>query len=229
MMDKGIFLNKYHKGVEIIKNNLDEIEVLPQLWKDILHAPSFNERRTKVLDLWKKYAYPMLSNTIRYLEENLEDVDLIRYSGKYSLLYSIRMPNGNTIYYEGGNPEINRLPDELHKQWNAFPTKIRNFYENLHNGFFYYASGSMGIMPVEDILFLGEEDWGILDELEEPLKINLNSAFGVFSSGMGGYVAVDTLDCMNDKATLWYANRQPRYNLNFWDVVDEWIVIGFQA
>ena len=97
-MDKGTFLNKYHRDVEIIKNNQEEIEVIPQLWRDILRVPGFREKRTKVLDLWRRYAYPMLSNTIRYLEDNLEDVDLIRYSGKYSLLYSIRMPNGNIVY-----------------------------------------------------------------------------------------------------------------------------------
>ncbi|WP_334075085.1 MULTISPECIES: hypothetical protein [Paenibacillus] len=26
----------------------------------------------------------------------------------------------------------------------------------------------------------------------------------------------------------WFSNDQPHYNVNFWDVVDEWIVIGFQ-
>lgn len=44
-MDKCVFLNKYHRGVEIIKNNLEEIEVLPQSWRDILHAPSFGEKK----------------------------------------------------------------------------------------------------------------------------------------------------------------------------------------
>ncbi|MEH6980057.1 SMI1/KNR4 family protein, partial [Bacillus pseudomycoides] len=28
---------------------------------------------------------------------------------------------------------------------------------------------------------------------------------------------------------LWFTNDQPKYNVDFWDVVDEWIVIGFEA
>lgn len=228
-MDKNSYLKKYNKDVEIIKDNIEEITAIPQAWKDILHASRTEEKICKVLELWKRYASPVLSNTISYLEDNLEDIELISYKGKYSLLYSIKQSNGNVVYYEGGNPKEHKLPDEVQKRWNDFPEKIKIFYENLHNGFFFYASGSMGIVTQEDILILGEEDWGILDELQEPLKISLDHSFGIFASGMGGYVAVDLSDCGNDKAALWFASRQPRYDLNFWDVVDEWIVIGFQS
>lgn len=67
----------------------------------------------------------------------------------------------------------------------------------------------MGIVPLDDILILGEEDWGILDKLHEPLKISLDDSFGIFSSGMGGYVTVDLSDYNNGKATLWFASRPP--------------------
>ena len=46
---------------------------------------------------------------------------------------------------------------------------------------------------------------------------------------MGGYVAIDYNNCEKDNATLWWVNKQPKYNIKFWDVVDEWIVIGFQS
>ncbi|YAR64077.1 hypothetical protein ACUIAK_20075 [Bacillus cytotoxicus] len=45
---------------------------------------------------------------------------------------------------------------------------------------------------------------------------------------MGGYVAIDLNNCTDEVATLWFTNDNPEYNVNFWDVVDEWIVIGFQ-
>lgn len=228
-MDKSLFLKMYHKDVEIIGNNIEEIEEIPQAWKDILDAPGTEEKRKKVSELWKRFACPILSNTISYLENNLENIELIRYRGKYSLLYSLKSSNDNVVYYEGGNPKKEKLPDEVQKRWNDFPATIKTFYENLHNGFFYYASGSMGILPLEDIFLLGDEDWGILDELKEPLKISLDNTFGIFASGMGGYVAVDLSDCGNDKATLWFTSHQPRYDLNFWDLVDEWMVIGFQS
>jgi hypothetical protein len=46
---------------------------------------------------------------------------------------------------------------------------------------------------------------------------------------MGSYVAIDCNNCENSNAIFWSAKRQPKYNINFWNYVDEWIVIGFQA
>ncbi|MBO1580456.1 hypothetical protein [Bacillus sp. XF8] len=59
--------------------------------------------------------------------------------------------------------------------------------------------------------------------------MDVNSTFGFFSNGMGAYVAIDGENCINENSTLWFKNKSPKYNLNFWDVVDEWKVIGFQV
>jgi hypothetical protein len=123
------------------------------------------------------------------------------------------------------------MNNKLYESWSKIPPEIRTFYENVHNGFHYYASGAMGLVALENVAFLGDDDfdWGILDDLEEPLQINLDTSFGFFSNGMGTYVAVDYNNCENDNATLWSAKDQPEYNLNFWDITDEWIVVGFES
>lgn len=87
----------------------------------------------------------------------------------------------------------------------------------------------MGLVPLENVTYFDDDEWGIIEELEEPIQINLKTTFGFFKSGMGGYVAIDYNNCENDNATLWWTNKEPRYNINFWDVVDEWIVIGFEV
>lgn len=61
------------------------------------------------------------------------------------------------------------------------------------------------------------------------MQINLNTSFGFFSNGMGSYVAIDVTNCEKNNATFWSGKIQPKYNINFWSYVDEWIVIGFQA
>ncbi|MOA16994.1 hypothetical protein D3C78_1372300 [compost metagenome] len=94
-----------------------------------------------------------LSITISYLSENLEDIDLLeiqgRYSTRYSILYTIKKPDGSITYYEGRNPNEEFNNPELEKSWDKIPDSIRKFYENVHNGFYYYASVSMGLEPLE--------------------------------------------------------------------------------
>ena len=45
---------------------------------------------------------------------------------------------------------------------------------------------------------------------------------------MGSYIAIDYENCKNNNATFWSAKSQPKYNVHFWNFVDEWIVIGFE-
>ena len=86
----------------------------------------------------------------------------------------------------------------------------------------------MGIICTKDISNFGEVEWEIINELEESLQIDLKSTFGFFNNGMGGYLAIDIINCDINSATLWFSDDQPEYNLNFWDVVDEWMKIGLQ-
>lgn len=194
----------------------------------IFSANSREARIAETIRQWKSLFASELSNTILYLQENLIDVNLIRYQGKYSILYSILSYKKQVLYYEGGNCNTAHFPDKLKSEWGKLPRPIAKFYEELHAGFFYYASGGMGILQSNDIVVFDDEEWGILDDLAQPLKISLPTTFGIFGSGMGGYVAVDLSDCDQCKATLWFSARQPRYGINFWDIVDEWTVIGMQ-
>jgi hypothetical protein len=148
----------------------------------------------------------------------------------YSILYTIKNSKGKYLYYEGRNPQDKFENEELEKSWNNIPDSIRSFYENIHNGFYYYASESMGLVPFESVTYLGDEDldWDIIDDLKESIQIDLETSFGFFSNGMGDYIAIDYKNCKNDNATFWSAKIQPKYNINFWNYVDEWIVIGFE-
>lgn len=86
----------------------------------------------------------------------------------------------------------------------------------------------MGFVQLDNVTFFDDDEWGIIDDLEQPLGINLSTTFGFFKSGMGGYLAVDIENCSNDNATLWFVNDQPDYGVKFWEVTDEWLVIGFE-
>ena len=38
-------------------------------------------------------------------------------------------------------------------------------------------------------------------------------------------MVVDLDDCVDGKATLWWATDPPDYDQSFWDVADEWLLM----
>lgn len=182
------------------------------------------------METWKKYVMDELYLTIGYLEENLSNIELLRINDTYYLLYSVKKASGKIRYYAGGNPQDSVVESNLQNVWNKIPQSIRCFYENVHNGFYDYACKAMGLVRTSDITYVrdNEWEWGILEDLEEDLQIDMESTYGFFSNMMGTYVAVDIMNCDIDSATLWSAKDQPEYHLNFWDVVDEWIKMGME-
>ena len=70
----------------------------------------------------------------------------------------------------------------------------------------------MGLVSLDYVTFFDDE-WGIIDDLKQPLEINLSTTFSFFESEMGGYLAVDLENCSNDNATLWFTNDQPDYGV----------------
>lgn len=231
---------EYLKKYTMIKNGyvrlvpddeIEHIDSLPLLWYKIFKLKEKKERINTLLDIWRQHVSIELRNTISYLHDYLDNVELIEINQRYSILYTIKNRLGETFYYEGRAPVKDFNNRELEEFWEHTPTKLRTFYESVHNGFYYYASGAMGLVPLENVAFLGDSDldWGIVEDLEEPLQIDLGTSFGFFSNGMGTYVVIDYKNSENDNATLWSAKDQPEYNINFWDLVDEWIVVGFEA
>ncbi|WBW96075.1 SMI1/KNR4 family protein [Oceanirhabdus sp. W0125-5] len=225
MRNKLEFLRKYDKKIQLVNNDEINDKMIPSEWYKIFIEEDSQNRIRKVLSIWEKYFAVELSNTIAYLTENLVEVDLVKSMGKYSILYSIKTLNGGISFYQGGNPEEQFNNPKLEKVWSDFPNSIRRFYEKIHNGFYYYASESMGLVPIESVTFFDDYEWGIIEDLGEPIQIDLKTTFGFFLSGAGGYVAIDY---NNNIATVWFSNDKPEYNVDFWSVVDEWIVFGLE-
>ncbi|MBC6310997.1 SMI1/KNR4 family protein, partial [Listeria sp. FSL L7-1582] len=230
-LDKLNFLNKYtfNKSLTVEMIDLKNIDsaIVPELWNNVFNEVDDESRIERLINQWEEIVGVEMRNTIMYFKEFLKKVELMKLGTEYFILYSIESSKtGELLFYTGGNPLTKNFSNqnELKRDWGKIPLKLKQFYEELHNGFYYFPSRSMGIDSIENITYMDEDEWGIIEELDEPIKINLESSYGFFSSGTGRYVVIDVADCMNDKATLWSAKTAPKYNLNFWDIVDEWTV-----
>lgn len=230
-MDKLSSLKQYRKSIEFVSNkDLLNIEKgnIPKKWIEIFKETDKTGKKDKLIALWNDVCEKELSITISYLKENLLEFELIVDNGQYAVLYSVKSENEEILYYEGGIPTSSIYISEMQQDWSNVPESIKRFYEKLHNGFYYLPSRAMGLVPVECNTHFEDYEWGILEELDEPLGINMATTYGFFENGMGGYVAIDLNNCIDDVATLWFTNDKPEYNVDFWDIVDEWIVMGLQ-
>ncbi|SFD54553.1 hypothetical protein SAMN05518672_102373 [Chitinophaga sp. CF118] len=222
-MDKqGLdYIKKHSAELQILTvDDLPDPTVLPASWLDLLSVKG-EERINKTLELWKPFSKE-LGNVLMYLHENLRSVELIHQVHGYSLLYGIQKET-RILYYEGQNPLSKKVPDNISKYWKHLPEKLSDFYE-LHNGWFYFASRSMGLASVERWSFLGDDEWGILDELGE-LDFNLDDMLAIYPNGMGDYVCVNVTK-ERGESMLWFHNKAPMRNIDFWRIIDVWTHIG---
>ncbi len=221
-------LAKYSRDTKIISQKDLSLhkEVIPQKWFEILNETNFETVKNNALNLWRNIVGVELSNTISYMNDYLLSLNLLLTGTEYSLLYGVKYKQNRVSYYEGKfsldlNKNIN-----LKNNWTNVPQDIRKFYEELHNGFYYHASQSMGLSSVDKVTYFVDPNFYIIEEYRELVEINLETTFGFFTNGIGGYVAIDIKLNSSDKAVLWLKDKHPKYNIKFWDFVDEWIVIG---
>jgi len=221
-------LSKFRKNIKII-TEYDEIKnLITDEWYMILSQENSSEKLNMLIDLWEKICGKELFQTINYLRKNMKDIYVLKTGDEYSIIYCIKMRNGEIDYYEGKFPVISEEKNNSKKIIEDFPTSIQLFYKVLHNGFYYYPSHAMGMLEIERVKCLNEDEWGIIDVLEKPLKIKMDTSFSFFSTGMGGYVVKDFSDNNSSQGIVWFANREPLYDRNFWNIIDEWIVLGFE-
>ncbi len=143
---------------------------------------------------------------------------------EYSVLYTILgYKTEMEFFYEGKNP----LPEsEFSEKFDCLIENIDktivDFYTKVHNGFYYYPSKTMGLDSTENIDSIADFEW----EYEDQLEMDLTSCYNFFSNGMGTYVVLDLNQNLETGAYLWSTKELPKGNLNFWDIIDEWIIIG---
>ena len=94
MSSKLDILREYNEDIQLINaNEFKNINspLIPDLWVEVFSEQDREKRIKKILSRWKKYVDNNLSNTIAYLSEYLEDIELMVSEDTYSILYTIKI------------------------------------------------------------------------------------------------------------------------------------------
>ncbi len=217
------FLSDYVEEPKVVSYcDLGSIEKqkIPQTWLNIL-----SDEKRKIEKLKKQWATfeGVLSLVYEYICDNLISLDLVFFNDRYHLVYGLKSEyEEEVLYYQASNPKDIQDTDYL----KLLPEKLKQFYL-FQDGWVYLASGTMGIMPIEEIFRLSEYDWEIEESNEfDSLTVNLESSIAIFSNGMGGYISFD--ERMGElKSMIWWATEFPTFNIEFWPTLDTWIRLGF--
>jgi hypothetical protein len=127
------------------------------------------------------------------------------------------------FYREGRNPNEKKIFPLAREVFSKFPANLASFYNTFHNGWIEPQSGAVGFLPVERMVVLAFDYW---DNLEKyTANINAKNFVQLFTSGGGGYLYLD-VESKDGKGLIWWSDKEPRFDINFWDFIDEWIVIG---
>lgn len=219
------YLEDYLPGIEIVKNIEELNNKIPSLWMDLLLEPHQEQRKMKLIEIWNSiFSKGELSNTIHFMEVYLSEVYLVSVDEQFSLIYVYNV-DGNILYREGKNP-MSRIENlEIMQLLKLFNNDLVRFYEEFHNGWFEPESASMGLLPIEYMETIGDGDWDILDSIS--IEKNLNELLIVFSNGGNGYLCID-YDNTPVTGLIWWGDESPDYNVTFFDILDEWIIVGFE-
>ena len=153
------------------------------------------------------------------MSRNLIDCELIKNKDQYYIVYILQNPTNETIYYLGGldsdNTNLEMLPNDLKK-----------FYQEIHNGFYFFPGKFMGLQEIKDVDVMSEYDWGVISDLDIHIDFDLDDYIIIFTTGMGGYIIVKTYND-HSNAIVWFDDDEPIYDENIWDILDEWLYLGF--
>ncbi|MED5609459.1 hypothetical protein VV867_17310 [Pseudomonas sp. JH-2] len=132
------------------------------------------------------------------------------------LIYIFRDTDG-FYFYLGAPPISNNRPQKAKTQ--ELPEDIKYFYLNLHNGFTFYPSQSMGPLPIELQVNISD-----LYDGDSPSFIS--KLTGLLHNGAGDYLCINPQK-KSGHASIWWHEAPDKIEtgFNFWKVMDTWISV----
>ncbi|RYE16732.1 MAG: hypothetical protein EOP45_16985 [Sphingobacteriaceae bacterium] len=161
MQDTLPYIQRYFPTADIINIETDNffLNKVPDAWVKLFELQDFADRKNYLLNtIWRNVVSNEMRNTISYLEQHLTLIELLKVADSYSILYGVTNEKGKVVYYKGDAPASTGMSEPLQADFPKLPDAVKLFYTQLHDGFYYLASESMGLVPLLSVTRLADEE-----------------------------------------------------------------------
>lgn len=207
--------NNFH-DFEIVAS-VNDINDIPELWRELISVNDLGDKKAILNTYWSAFA-DKLPKTLSLINNHLEDAVIIKQNGEYRLVYLINIDDFISVYV--GHPPTVKGPF-----LNEMPGEIANFYKTVHSGWYENISGGLGLLPLQDIEWLSDKEWGILKNIHAP-DFNLDRVFYIFHNASTGYLCINVNDPDSPEYLIFWSDKAPKLDIGFWSFLDSWIEIG---
>lgn len=224
------YLNRYTLGlgrIAFIEAPVPQDAAIPRTWRTLPELEP-KDRAELMVDLMRRVVGEQLPRTLSYLDEHCTNAELAQWGERYVVIYTVMTNRGNPLYYCGGNPLQPTWPDaadparrNVREVWDQIPDPLKSFYETVHDGFYYFACGALGLSQLSDVTCLGDED------LEPQWRSRFAGSYMFYSHLTGGYLVLDVNGPRPGRADMWWNDPEPELDIDFWRQLDELTAAGF--
>jgi hypothetical protein len=183
---------------------------LPATW---VHILSHKEPTKVVWDaLWQPMARS-LPRTLKTFKRALQGIGLLTTKSRPpSLIYAVTAGGGEDTFAQRGFA----AGPVQHPRVKALPAEFLEFYQ-VHNGWYFPWTRSMGPLPVEDCYTLS-------DDVGSPSRRFL----AVFQNGGGAHLGFDLDESPPVCYTVW-PDDDPEVLPDIWRAIDRWIAAQYEG
>jgi hypothetical protein len=219
MMDDTLLLDLLRDSDPAVRQLDLPQRSLAEPWNSVFDKPQ-GDWKIAALDLWAHWA-PLFPQFVAAQRNRLQQIFPVHFHGEDQVAY----------LYEGARVFCGGIPGKAIGDipWNeSIPLLLARFYQEMHDGYGYAFSRSLGPLPLREQFWLHEilEDTDALDKRNIPWK----SLVALMGNGGGAYLCLDAsrLRSENAQAWIWWKDDVPDTG-DLCVILDTWMAIGLDS
>jgi len=189
-------------------------KIIPNEWKN------FGIKNDSAAIAWYPTEWKTYGNRLPWIQALLRKCLIgtaVLYAKIPNLVYIFHDSEDYYLYI--GKPPLNYLRHYPTSNLQNLPKDLIEFYQNIHNGFTFHPSNTMGPLSLENQPKLAN----LYDGNHPPFP---KESIGIFHNGAGDYLSVAPGTSSHNAFIWWHEQPEnPETNMDLWAVMDNWVSI----